>query len=53
MPGSPPTKINEPLTIPPPRTLSNSFNPVFTLTSSFPLTSLSFSGLAFFKLSIL
>ena len=34
MPGSPPRRTREPLTIPPPRTLSSSFDPVKYLNSS-------------------
>ena len=37
IPGSPPSKIKDPLTIPPPRTLSNSPNPVDVLDTSCPL----------------
>ena len=35
IPGSPPTKTKEPLTIPPPNTLSNSSIPVVNLSSCF------------------
>ena len=34
MPGSPPSKTRDPFTIPPPRTLSSSFEPVKYLCSS-------------------
>ena len=37
IPGSPPSKINDPLTIPPPRTLSSSPKPVDILDTSCPL----------------
>src|SRR5439155_22118236 len=39
MPGSPPMRIIEPGTIPPPRTKSNSSIPVFHRRASLPLTS--------------
>ena len=48
IPGSPPSNTKDPLTSPPPRTLSNSSNPVETLTSSFPTTSFNFKGLQLF-----
>ena len=36
IPGSPPSKIKEPLTSPPPKTRSNSLKPVLILDSLFP-----------------
>ena len=38
IPGSPPNSTNEPLTKPPPNTLSSSLNPVDTLVASVPTT---------------
>ena len=45
MPGSPPIKTTDPGTIPPPRTLSNSLNPVVNL--DIFLDEISLNGIAF------
>ena len=45
IPGSPPTRISEPLTIPPPSTRSSSFKPVLYLVSNPALTSPIFFGI--------
>ena len=44
MPGSPPRRIMDPPTIPPPRTLSSSLNPVENLSSAFSSTALRGTG---------
>ena len=48
IPGSPPTKTREPLTSPPPSTLSSSPIPVLTLAASAPITSFNFLGVTIF-----
>ena len=51
IPGSPPSKVREPLTSPPPNTLSSSPNPVFVLTISCFFTSSNFTVVAVFLLA--
>ena len=51
IPGSPPTKISEPFTIPPPKTLSSSSKPVDVLNVSFPSTVFKAVGLLIFFFS--
>ena len=52
IPGSPPTSTNEPFTIPPPKTLSNSAISVENLSSSFVSIAFIFTGLDDEDLSI-
>lgn len=51
IPGSPPSKINEPFTSPPPKTLSNSSNPVDVLIVSFASYEFNFCGILFVPFS--
>ena len=48
IPGSPPSRTSEPLTKPPPNTLSNSPIPVCVRIASFPITSFKDLGVTFF-----
>ena len=48
IPGSPPNKIREPFTNPPPKTLSNSPNPVEVLTFSLATYEFNFCGVFIF-----